>query len=136
MAERLTWIKGRIKYFMLRKTSILFREDVKEGYKHYQYFIRHWTMVFAIFEKTMCPVPVDTSIDVNSDLIRIGFDTTDDDFDSYNVMWDELTLFLKEEGFRYTGSKKEWAVYIHIDNFVETVLSKPELYRWDGKDNG
>jgi len=119
---------------MLKKTSIMFREDVKEGYKHYQYFIRHWTMVLSAFEKTMCPVPVYTSMDVNSDLIKIGFHNSDGDEEGYPEMWDNLTSFLKEEGFHYLQAKNEWAVYIHIDDFVENVLSKPELYRWDGRE--
>lgn len=120
---------------MLRKTSIIFREDVKEGYKHYNYFIRHWTMVISAFEKTICPVPVTTSMDVNSDLIKMGFShpETTDEIESCEIMWNELTSFLEYEGFKYLQSQHEWAVYIHIDDFVETILAKPELYKWDGR---
>lgn len=134
MAKRLKL--RRKNHIMLKKTSIMFREDVKEGYKHYQYFIRHWTMVLSAFEKTMCPVPVTTSMDVNSDLIKIGFNHPEEEYEieSNEIMWNELTSFLKAEGFNYLQAKNEWAVYIHIEDFVETVLSKPELYRWDGRE--
>lgn len=115
---------------MLNKTSLMFKEDVKQGYIHYQFFQQHWSMVIAAFKKYILTVPVNIGVDCNNDWLNIQLIYNQPTEEWIPQEWEELTTLLKEEGFPYTANKEDWSIIISIDNFVETILSKPELYRW------
>lgn len=115
---------------MLKKTSLMFREDVKKGYKNYRYFKIYWSGVTEAFKKYICPVPVNINIDCNNNWITLQLlhDHPDDDW--LETEWEELIKFLDEERFMYNTEKNKWMIIITMDEFVETILCKPELYEW------
>lgn len=112
---------------MMKKTRLIFNDDIINGYKHYINFKRDFSGALAVFEKYILPVYVDIGIDVNNDwlIVTLQYDTEMEDYLTIlKKEWDILIEWLKKEDIQYAYPTMydDWSMVIPIDDFVEWVL--------------
>lgn len=113
---------------MMKKTEVIFKDDVRKGYIHYINFRRDFSGVLETWRKYVLPVEsVDIGIDANHDwlILSLKYDTDMDDYlEILEQEWDILTSFLKEKHIQYAYPTMygDWSMVIPIDDFVEYVL--------------
>lgn len=112
---------------MMKKTKLIFEDDVWNGYIHYINFRRDFSGALETWRKYVLPVPVKLGIDANNDWIIVTFSYDTDMEDWLEILqneWDTLTDFLKEKHiqFAYPTRYGDWSMVIPIDDFVEYVL--------------
>ena len=58
---------------MMKKTKLIFEDDVKNGYINYINFRRNFSGALEAWRKYVLPVPVKLGIDANNDWIIVTF---------------------------------------------------------------
>ena len=113
---------------MMKKTEIIFQEDVKNGYINYINFKRKFRIALETFKKYILPIETTIGIDANHDWIILIFhyDDKEENQEQLEKEWTQTTNFLKEEEIQYAYPSwyDEWSIIIPIDEFVEYVINK------------
>ena len=113
---------------MMRKTELIFKDDVRNGYIHYINFRRDFSGALEAWRKYVLPVEsVDIGIDANHDWLILSLSYDEDMEDYLQILreeWTTLTSFFKEKNlqFAYPTVYGDWSMVVPIDDFVEYVL--------------
>ena len=111
----------------MKKTKLIFEDDVKNGYINYINFRRNFSGALEAWRKYVLPASVKLGIDANNDWIIVTFSYDTDMEDWLEILqneWDTLADFLREKHiqFAYPTRYGDWSMVISIDNFVEYAL--------------
>ena len=107
----------------MKKTQLIFQDNVINGYNHYRRFKNDFSDALAIFKKYILPIECDIALDANHDWLIFFIDHEDEELAEYE--FDSIVDFLKSNKMppSYPSIYDDWSMIVPIDYFVEYVLS-------------